>query len=445
MSQATPVSALPEQLLTSAEPTAAVLEAAYELGRITLAPVLAAFATLLLLESRRRGLKRLTFLARDGHFLMTVTERISAASATAPQMAYVHLTRRSTALAAAGRLEARELAATAGLRADGTTWGSALAYYGIDDEAAIELLSTVDADATAPLPQTLQIARIIDREAWRSQVAFLAEQRRKLLAGYLREAGLADGTAAIVDIGWRATIQRNLMQLATTVAGVRCPAGLYLGLWADDPGTIPTELDCTGLLSDQRRHRRLAEAGAWYAAFLLEAICRADEGTTVGYCRAHNTVEPVLAGPSAARSAESRTQNVVARIRKGILNGVAEWQSMPPPANHCLRQDAQRQLLRLAFFPDAGEIAVASHLVHTEGHAPNWSTPLVAVDRPNPFLSPRRWLAGLGSPWRAGYVRASAGVAGASLFAGGEALLIAAPPALRATLQSAARRYASRR
>jgi hypothetical protein len=81
----------------------------YRLGQATLAPVFAAFAELLLAESRRRGFDRLAFLARDGYFLKIVTECI-AASSTSPQLIYAHLTRRSTSLAAAGRLQTREIA-----------------------------------------------------------------------------------------------------------------------------------------------------------------------------------------------------------------------------------------------------------------------------------------------------------------------------------------------
>jgi len=171
------------------------------------------------------------------------------------------------------------------------------------------------------------------------------------------------------------------MRLAATINDAPCPAGLYLGLWADDPGAIPTGLDCTGLITDLRRRRRLDEAGAWYVACLLEAICRADEGTTVGYRCAGNTVVPILAGPGPARSAESRSQEVVAQVRAGVIEGIAERHFLTSANNLQLRSDAQRRLLRLAFFPDAGEIVVASHLVHTEGHAPDWSSPIVLDDR----------------------------------------------------------------
>jgi hypothetical protein len=426
----------------SSPATPAVLDAAYRLGQATLAPVFAAFAELLLAESRRRGFDRLAFLARDGYFLKIVTECI-AASSTSPQLIYAHLTRRSTSLAAAGRLQTREIADTASVRAGVTTWGSALASYGIEGDEAAELLTATDTAASAPLPCTAQIAQVVDRDCWRTRIESLARQRRELLVGYLHQIGLANGNgAALVDIGWRATIQHNLARVAATVDGVSCPAGIYLGLWTEGTATPPLGLDCTGLLADQRRHRRLDEAAAWHAAFLLEAICRADEGTTIGYCHADGTVNPVLAGPSSARSAESGSQAVVARIRAGALDGVREWPHAAVTDARQLRQNAQRQLLRIAFFPHPSEIAVASHLVHTESQAPDWSTPLIASDRPNPLLAPRRWLAGLASPWRTGYVRASAGIAGAALFASGEALLVATPPALRATLQRTARRIA---
>lgn len=441
MQRPSPGSTGPSLPVTPPPPTPLVLEQAYRLGRKTLAPIFAAFAALLLAESRRRRHEHLVFLARDGQFLLTVTERLATLSGRSPPCTYtyVHLTRRSTALVAAGRLGADELAASTRVRAGGGTWASALSAYGIESDDAAHLLALIRAAGDERLPAHAEIARRISQTAWRNTVGDLARQRRDKLLAYLQQTGLTDGSrTALVDIGWRATIQQHLARITNG----RGPPGLYLGLW-EEGARVPVAngLDGIGLLTDYRRGRTLREASAWYAAFLLEAICRADEGTTVDYRQTEGRVEPVLAGASRARSAERQTQEVVTRIRRGILDGLTEWQ----PAGgdeQALRRRAQYRLLRLAFFPDASAIAVARHLVHTEGHTPDWSAVLVSTDPPNPLRAPRRWLAGLASPWRAGYVRASAGLPGAILFALAEASLIALPPSTRIRLQSLALRVA---
>lgn len=200
-------------------------DAAYRLGQATLAPVFAAFAELLLAESRQRGFDRLAFLARDGHFLMTVTERIAASSPAPPQLIYAHLTRRSTALAASGHLQTREIAKAAGVWAGVTTWGSALAYYGIEGEEAADLLASSDTSLSAPLPSAAHITRVVARDSWTGSNRWPGSAAQLLLS-YLHQTGLANcsGTA-LVDIGWRATIQHHLTRVATGFDGVQCPAG----------------------------------------------------------------------------------------------------------------------------------------------------------------------------------------------------------------------------
>ena len=91
----------------------------------------------------------------------------------------------------------------------------------------------------------------------------------------------------------------------------------------------------------------------------------------------------------------------------------------------------------LAFFPTGDEIEAVSGLAHTEGHVTSWSRPLIDAERPSPVFSPRRWLGGLTSPWRSGYVMATGGRVLASLFVALESLLVAFPW-LRKRLRKAA-------
>jgi hypothetical protein len=100
-----------------------------------------------------------------------------------------------------------------------------------------------------------------------------------------------------------------------------------------------------------------------------------------------------------------------------------------------LRRRVQRRMLRLAFFPRAWELEAVAAMVHTESHAEDWSQPLVSPVRVHPWRSPRRWMEGLSSPWRSGYVAATGGYPFALAFFCLETILTASPPSLRRRLR----------
>jgi hypothetical protein len=121
-------------------------------------------------------------------------------------------------------------------------------------------------------------------------------------------------------------------------------------------------------------------------------------------------------------------------IRHGILDYIeanAASLALAVVDPERLRNEMQRRLLRLAFYPTREEIAAAGRLRHTEGHAEHWSRPLINDVRPSPFRHPHQWLTGLSSPWRSGYVMATGGRLLASIFISIETLLIVLPASFR--------------
>ncbi|MGM9481901.1 HAD family hydrolase [Roseateles sp. NT4] len=394
--------------------------AAYRFGHDTLGPVFAAFARLLTRELRHRGWSRLAFVARDGDLLREVMRRWLGARPSGPQPAldYVYLSRRATALAAAQRIDKAALAQQLQIRAPGALLDRVLAFHDL---------------------QSLAVPDDIGDPAFQAAVAEAAATQTALLADYLSQERLgADEATLLVDIGWRASIQQALNRAFAASPGFRPLAGCYLGLWGGEGS------HATGLLGDGNRRRSLAESAPWQAALLLEPLCRAPHGTVLGYERdGEGRVQPRLDSHSAARRAELEAQARAEAIRRGLLDHVARAAALtevPVPAAR-LRRRAQRRLLRLAWLPRPAEVELLAGLVHTESHAADWAPTLVAAERPSPWRSPRRWLAGLASPWRGGYVAMTAGRAGGLAFLGLEALLIAFP-GLGRRLQAWARRAA---
>lgn len=422
--------------------------AGHVLGRKTLGPVFACFAQLLLRHATRLGCSRLAFVARDGDLLMQVVARLleQTGEAERPSLSYLHLSRRSTTLPARRAIGPAALAEAMAVRAGGGSWREMFEYLGLPLEPVQPILDRlgVAPDSNYPTPQA--IAAIAADPDFQDFVAGEHRRQRSALADYLARMQVGWGPSAIlVDIGWRGSILNNLNRSFSAEDSYRPPPGAFFGLWSEDQGPSPFPPASVGLIADMRRRRNVVEGSAWYAAFLLEAVCRADEGTTLHYEYRNGEIEPVLAEASASRQAEAGTATLANDIRQGILEYMAEhggkatWRQSSDAE---LRRSAQRTLFRLAFFPTEAEIEIGTRLAHTEGHAKGWSAPLIAHHRPNPLLAPRAWLAGLSSPWRSGYVLSTGGPVLTGAFLLAESALLAMPPAMRAIVTSAARRIA---
>lgn len=421
-------------------PPAPTQDAAFVLGYSTLGPVLAAFAQLLLAQARACGWDRLAFVSRDGDLLREAVSRFVQAGPTGrpPQLSYVHFSRRATALPAARRVDAAALRAQQRIRAPGSLMDRVLDYHGIAK-------ATLPADLAARLQGANAGAALGDARlmAW---VDREAKEQTELLAAYLQQQGLAAATGlALVDVGWRGTIQAALNRTFAGDPSFRPLPAAYLGLWggADDPPTAGAM--SIGLLGDWRRGRHLLEAAPWHLALVLESVCRARHGTVLGYRRAADGgVQPVHAEQGPARRREQEQEAVTCRIREGILAAIDVCARLPmaaPRLQPGLRRQAQWRLLRLAFFPRRSELQVLATLVHTESHVSDWSPALVSPDRPSPWRTPRRWLAGLASPWRGGYVAATGGWGLSLVYFGIEAVLAACRPCSR-RVEALARRLA---
>ena len=451
------VRVLPARATASDAPPAAARgadAAAFALGSDVLGPALLTYAHLTLRAAANDGIDALACVARDGELLLTLLEQAAgqAPLLRVPARCYVYLSRRSTQLAAVHRLTLGDASDALAARATNQGFATVLRAFGLEPDTFRAVLARHGvSDLARPIlcPATdATLGAVLADPAFQAIVARESEAKRALLARYLVQEGFfAPGRRlAVVDVGWRGTIQSALHQ-AFGGDGFALARGYYVGLWSDDLTAPPTELDAkVGVLSDFRRARGVREAGAWYLAFLLEAICRAPHGSVLGYRDGPDgTVVPELAGDaSPSRRAELAGETARRPIRDGIL-AFAESRAARRLALECAdeataRRRAQRALARLAFFPTPAELAVAAALSHTETHAEGWSTSVIGDVTRRPLHSPRRWLAGLSAPWRAGYVAATGGLPLAAGFAAFEALRLRLPAAATRALRNAALR-----
>ena len=415
----------------------------YCLGYSTLGPIFAAFAHLLLLQSQRLGVKHLAFVARDGDLLKQVTECLASHSAFFPQprFHYLYLSRRSTALLSVDCLGEAELAKVAYIRSGGSLLKRFLDYFGLSDVALSTCLARHGLDLNDENIRPEAISPLLDDPCFQRHVESEHIRQMNLLSAYLHQQEMFDGEpTALVDIGWRGSIQESLSKAFPDIGkGLQ---GLYFGFWNESGLVGATNSRCLGIISDIQRRRSLLEASAWYAAFILEALCREDCGTVIGYSlREDAKVFPLLTEDAQSREEERKDETCRLPIRQGILDYIGDYAKYGLPAlpqEKNLKCKAQFRLLRLAFFPTRAEIDILGSLSQTEGHAPAWSHPLISQDRPNPCCALRRWLTGLSSPWRFGYVAATGGYPLAFLCIALEACMLACPSSLRESLRNLA-------
>lgn len=413
---------------------------AFRLGFSCFGPVLGTFCHLLIVEARRRGIDRLAFISRDGELLRDATARLLSATRRpgSPELQYVYFSRRSTALPAARSIGQEELRVALGIRAGGPMLDRLLGYFGIPAEA-------LPSDILAGL-QTTNVGNALANPRFLRVVEQQVRLQSLLLGDYLRQQELFNSeSVALVDVGWRATIQFALNRAFARDPGFRALTGFYLGLWDEFGPPQNRGGPAIGLLGDRARGSNILESAPWHMAMVLEALCRASHGTVVGYRRdPDGTVSPVLAGQSGAREAERSSETLASRVRAGMLAYVDAYaKALPadPTIYPRLRRRTQRHLLRIAFFPREWEMEILSSLVHTESHAPEWHRTLIDRERARPWTAPRKWLAGLSSPWRGGYVAATGGRLSSLAYFCVESVL-AVSPSLNATLQKYARQAA---
>ncbi|MCC6229529.1 MAG: hypothetical protein IT432_09910 [Phycisphaerales bacterium] len=290
------------------------------LGRLLSVPF-AAFAIHVLDESRRLGIDRLYFLAREGAVFMRICRRLARARGDAmPRATYLGASRASTFLPSMRDLSLGEIARV---------------WYQYPRQSFSRLLRNLSLDADvfgaharrcgvgdldAPINNLLAhagLARFLTDDCVRRDFVAARDRARELLAAYLRERGWFDATfAGIVDVGWKGSMQTNLWRAAA-------PArlhGMYLALSPIVSDDVP---GCSraGFLADTRADD-WAQDQVLLNGPVFEMFATARHGSVRGYERRSDRggrVRPVV--EHHAEEAEN-FRGVFARVHRGIDDGL---------------------------------------------------------------------------------------------------------------------------
>lgn len=238
------------------------VESAEALGYAVFGPVLAAFTFWLVRRVRDTGVERLAFLAREGWALRPLYEALRPIVPDLPPSTYLYASRRAV-------LTARQAAAfdveavVSGPAFDGALGDLVKARLGLEIEGA-------SAGRPLSLPQDAALARRL-LEGLKPEILSQAEPEAAAMAAYLDQEGLAAGNSAVVDVGYRATIQKGLQK----VLG-RGLAGFYMGAFPEAHEVEAGGGDIEGWFGV--RLDPLGQHPLVRHAILLEALLTAPEG-----------------------------------------------------------------------------------------------------------------------------------------------------------------------
>jgi hypothetical protein len=262
------------------------------------APALVAFAIWLLEESRRRGLRRLRFLSRDGQVLYELTRRLASATVAAPDLKYVYSSRLTWSLATT---DPRRLAEAPWLLNSfvKSNAGDVCARLGLPlpefRQVLLDCGASLDPGTRADQPAQ---ATALRRFASAPEVVQAAEARitkmRRLVLDYAAQHQLAEADTGLVDIGWTGRMVGSFIELCEA-AGMSRPAVLF---WGHEPrATGWTSPQVAAYIynsaTGQGLHWRVPDV-----PFIMETFCMADHGIVSGYQKdTTGTIRPELMSP----------------------------------------------------------------------------------------------------------------------------------------------------
>ncbi len=258
------------------------------------APTLSAYILWVLRSAQREGRRRLYFLARDGEVLYLIAQRLVEKLGIDLELRYLYGSR--SVYHRAG-LATKEIATAA------WAWNAmyrlsafqVLQRLGLGDDPARAALMRLGLDDSAPATEDV-IEQLTGDEQIGREIRDSAGQLLERVRGYLRSAGLFDGTPyAVVDTGWAGRIVESLTALFPP--GVEPLERCYLFGYMKLKGAYSAPDVIRAYLFNEWAGIGCRE-GLDQAYGPLESFAAANHGMTVDFLGPERGYEPVLASPT---------------------------------------------------------------------------------------------------------------------------------------------------
>lgn len=210
--------------------------------------------------------------------------------------------------------------------------------------------------------QDERVQAFLDDPSFRVQADPILDENRRLLLGYLQQKGITPESKkiAIVDIGWRGTIQDNLAQLLPQTQ----ITGMYLGL-QNFLNPQPANAEKLAYGPDENKEGLAAHRLLRFVS-PLEMLANSPLGTTLGYRESHGVVKAVRRADAAENAVHER---LVRWFQEGVLAGtrrVSGHVFRHALSAEELRGHALELMAELAFHPPKPIAEAYFELVHDE-------------------------------------------------------------------------------
>ena len=197
-------------------------------------PIAHSFATWIAQQVEALGIDRVFFMARDGHLVQTVFERLYPEIATR----YMYASRRCFLLAALREVDAEflEHVASPGLligHMEPWCYRDFVEQLGLDLPrfALAYCAAFPQQDAAVTTPEQLDAVRTFFRTHAPELLQAGHDERESLLA-YFGEIGLLEGRAGLVDFGWKGSLFKTVRRVCQLGGEPIQPYGLYFATHA---------------------------------------------------------------------------------------------------------------------------------------------------------------------------------------------------------------------
>jgi Ser/Thr protein kinase RdoA (MazF antagonist) len=303
---------------------------AFTIGASYTAPLFYGFVQWCLQRAAANGIHDIYFLARDGHILMEIAKRLQPVIAPKAQLRYLYISRQATLFTSITTLTERSL-----------DWVFEEMDNVITLERVAHRLRCECAELEARLPSNTRPSRserlsmkqicalreaILDDHAFRKKIEGRANDARQTLIGYLAQSGIhGNSRIAIVDIGWKTTIQDCIYRALSTATHKPQLQGYYFGC------SRFSKLTCA---ANQKHPYLITPSNLPGLGPFLELLLMAPHGTTLGYRKdASGQFHPVLktTNPTVDHwDMQAYFDGIIA-----FTEGIIEWQLSHPDLLIC--------------------------------------------------------------------------------------------------------------
>lgn len=265
---------------------------AYEAVNLVAGPVIISYVLWLVNDAKNKGIKRLYFLARDGMIMYKIAKIYVQEMNISIDVRYLYLSRISLRRALF-YIDGKEVLRQATERTTNLRVMDILESLPLNDFQKEELLSGLENISENELltnEKVTEIEKLIlgNKRIW-NQMKQTSKNSYQLFIAYLeQELFFEDCRIALVDSGWKGTIQKNLEKIIRFEKDMQIELmGYYFGI--ENYGTLIKKGYNSFFLKDDKIFRRVT-----LNKNLFELFCSANHGMTLDYKRTEGLIVPVI-------------------------------------------------------------------------------------------------------------------------------------------------------